>query len=754
MAQTKLIAKTALKKLEDQLTCAICLDAFKDPKLLQCFHVFCKDCLQRLVVQDQQGQLSLCCPNCRQSTILPPTATNVSSLTPAFLIHNLLEIQDALKKIKEPENVQCEKCIKQMATCFCRICSKFICEKCLGMHNEWEELAKHEVISMELIKSNIKQLVPPKKAILYCSLHQDKELDLYCETCEDLICFHCIIKKHKGHQYDLVVDTFETHKAEMTAAVEPIENHRSLTANAKEQLSVRLQELDDQRDALKADIQRHIQRFQGLLEARKVKLFDHVDQHVERKKKNLVTQKDEVETIETQQANCLSFVKESLDTASQGEVMRLKKAIIKQVENVVDNFKPDTLSPCEHANVRFISSPEFELACQQFGKVYLDVVSPVKCYATGPGLKIAKVGERATAVLYVVNDRGKACTTPVENVTCELQSESTGKMTKCAVKKTEANQFEISYQPTIRERHQLHIKVREEHIKGSPFAVIVKLPLKKFGTLINIGGLKQPLGLTVSQSGNIIVSEFDKHCVSIFNPAGEKVKSFGSQGSGDGQFIRPAGVAVDAEDNILVVDRNNHRVQKFTSDGNFIAAVGSHGNNQLEFEFPRGIAFHPSTRKVYVADRCNQRVQILNSNLTFFSILGRVGRVGSGDGQFDYPWDVAFDSVGNVYVTDSMNHRIQVFTAKGEFLPNCIAIDSDDVVYVTEGSNHRVSIFTCDGDFLTSFGSKGTRPGQFDAPYGIAIDKNGVVCVSDQHNNRVQLFDFCVYLCNTFPTVN
>ena len=78
MAESRAVAKQALKKLEDQLTCAICLDAFKDPKLLQCFHVYCKDCLQRLVVQDRQGQLSLRCPTCRQSTLLPP-ATNVDA---------------------------------------------------------------------------------------------------------------------------------------------------------------------------------------------------------------------------------------------------------------------------------------------------------------------------------------------------------------------------------------------------------------------------------------------------------------------------------------------------------------------------------------------------------------------------------------------------------------------------------------------------------------------------------------------------
>ena len=73
-------------------------------------------------------------------------------------------------------------------------------------------------------------------------------------------------------------------------------------------------------------------------------------------------------------------------------------------------------------------------------------------------------------------------------------------------------------------------------------------------------------------------------------------------------------------------------------------------------------------------------------------------------------------------------------------LPTCISIDSDGVVYVTEKGNHRVSVFSCEGKFITSFGSRGSGPGQFISPYGIAVDSNGVVYVSDSGNYRLQLF--------------
>ena len=623
------------------------------------------------------------------------------------------------------------------------------------MHSEWKELSKHEVVSMEQIQSNVKQLVPPKKVTLYCSQHEGMKLDLYCETCGELICLHCTVNKHcrPEHKYDLVGDTFERHKAEITTSLEPVEKQLGVVSKALEQFDLRSQELDELEVALETNIGQQIRQLQDLLEARKAELVGQMKQHIQTKRKNLAAQKDEVETVHIQLVSCLSFVRESLRTGSQGEVMKMKKAVVKQIKEMTDNFKPDLLPPCELANVKFIPSPELIQACQQFGEVYLQKVFAQKCHVTGKGLEVAEPGEKTTAVLHVVDQKGKAYTKQVETLTCELVSEITSEKIGCSMKKTDASQYEISYQATSRGRHQLHIKVEGEHIKGSPFLVTVKLPVQKLGTPINtIGGVNGPWGVAVNQRGEVIVAETRGHCVSIFSPAGEKLRSFGSRGSGQGQFNAPRGVAVDDNGNILVVDRDNHHIQKFTPDGMYITTVGKKGNNLLEFNHPIGIAIHPLNKRVYIVDCHNHRLQILNPDLTFSSSFGSRG---SGNGQFAHPGDVAFDCAGNVHVADTHNNLVQVFTAKGEILrkfgkigsgnrelntPTGINIDSDNVVYVTELWNNCVSMFTCEGKFLTSFGTCGSGPEQFQGPCGIAVDKNGVVYVSDADNNRLQLF--------------
>ncbi|MBI5195589.1 MAG: hypothetical protein HZA10_04635, partial [Nitrospirae bacterium] len=86
----------------------------------------------------------------------------------------------------------------------------------------------------------------------------------------------------------------------------------------------------------------------------------------------------------------------------------------------------------------------------------------------------------------------------------------------------------------------------------------------------------------------------------------------------------------------------------------------------------------------------------------------RVGSYGSGDGQFWYPESVTVDSLGNVYVTDFYNHRIQKFTS--------------------------------DGVFITKWGSYGSGDGQFNNPSGVAVDSSGNVYVTELGNNRIQKF--------------
>jgi len=181
------MTEEAIKKLTEQLSCPICLDTYSGPKQLQCHHIFCQKCLVQLAVRDQQGQLTLTCPMCCQVTPIPVGGT--TGLKAALHVEKLLEIQASLNKIMAPS---------------------------------------------EDVEGN-----SGNKESSYCLLHDDKELELYCETCGELICFKCIMKghRHADHEYDMIGKAFERYKEEMSSAIVPIEKKLIIIHEALTQLS-------------------------------------------------------------------------------------------------------------------------------------------------------------------------------------------------------------------------------------------------------------------------------------------------------------------------------------------------------------------------------------------------------------------------------------------------------------------------------------------------------------------------------------
>ena len=705
--------KTLLEKVEEELNCSICLDTYSDPKLLQCFHAYCCKCLVKLVVRDQQGQLILTCPICRHDTPVP--ANGVTGLQPAFQINHLLEIMEEHKKAAADPPASAEKAERDSAS-----------------------------------------LTSRDKVKVCCREHAGKEVELFCETCGEPVCVKCAIKggKHHSHDCEELDKAFERYKVEVTASLEPMEKQVTTITKALAQLDTRCAEISDQRAAVEADVHTAFKKLQRILDTRKTELIGQLHHITQRKLKVLAVQRDQLETTLAQLSSCLGFMRESLKTGSQEEVLSMKSSVVKQVKELTTTFPPDMLKPSTDADAIFSSLADVATACRNYGQVSAPgLPDPSKCHATGKGIEAAVVGEMSTAVLQAVNFKDQPCEEPIQSSECELVSELSGTRTRGSIERKGQSQYEINYQPTIKGRHQLYVKVEGQHIRGSPFTISAKSPVEKLGTpILTLRGVRQPRGVAINQRGEVIVAEWGGHCVSVFSPSGEKLRTFGTRGSGQGQFQSPRGVAVDDEGNILVADGNNHRIQKFTPEGQFLTVVGAEGKGPLQFDYPTDILFNAANKKVYVTDCGNHRVQVLNSDLTISSSFGKRG---SGKGQFANPRGIACDSTGKVYVADYNNHRVQVFTAEGKFLkmfgrrgagrgelkwPEGIAIDSNDMVYVSEGGNSRVSVFTSEGVFVTSFGSFGEGPGQFKRPYGVAVDNSGAVYVCDPDNNRVQIF--------------
>ena len=617
-------------------------------------------------------------------------------------------------------------------------------------HQEWEELKTHEIIDLETLSGDVTTLVPPLKKTLFCSKHSEKEADLFCETCDELICRDCIVRVHRDHQYDLVPESFSKQEKVIVDSLKLGEQIVALE-RAVESVDTRCAAVVEQKTAVVAEIHTAMAALRQVLEARETELVGQVEQTAQQKLKTLTAQRDGFELQLGQLRSCHDFVEESRRTCSQGEILGMKSPLVKQINDLTGSFKPEALALAEQADMRFSHSlPELAKTCQRFGKVYCHPVCPEKCRASGEDIKVAMRGQTVTVSVEALDRDGKAFLKPVDSLRCELVASDGSSRVRGTVNRGDGNIYNIRYQPQVTGEHQLHILIDEHPILNSQFTVTVLPNLTAPANII--GDLREPWGIAVREGGEVVVAEHGGNCVSIISRNRER-RSFGTRGSAPGHFNRPEGVAVDAVGNILVADTLNHRIQQLSSTGKHLRTVGVSGSGPLQFRYPGGIAVHPQTRKVYVADMGNHRIQVLNSDLTYSSSFSREGFY---DGEFYNPRDISIDGDGNAYVADSDNNRIQVFTADGVYLrqfgkkgeregemnrPVGVAVDSrNNLVYVTESGNDRVSIFSTDGEFIKSFGRKGNGPAQFKCPRGIALDKSGTLYVCDFFNSRIQVF--------------
>lgn len=217
-------------------------------------------------------------------------------------------------------------------------------------------------------------------------------------------------------------------------------------------------------------------------------------------------------------------------------------------------------------------------------------------------------------------------------------------------------------------------------------------------------------GLTLDSAGNIYAvitsgsSDTRREEVRKFTPEGNLLLSFGSRGSGDGQFLRSTGIALDSIGNIYVSDTNSNRVQKFDPKGNFLLKFDTKDSADGQPFSPVDIVLD-SNGNIFVADFSNHLIRKFDSN---GNIIMNFGMEGSENGQFIGPVGVTLDSKGDIYVTDRGNHRVQKFDSKG--------------------------------NYLSQFGSFGFETGKLRFPRRAAVGTNGNVYVADIENHRIQVF--------------
>jgi len=249
-------------------------------------------------------------------------------------------------------------------------------------------------------------------------------------------------------------------------------------------------------------------------------------------------------------------------------------------------------------------------------------------------------------------------------------------------------------------------------------------------------------GVTADSKGNIYAADQAVGAVFVIDPVTKEAELIAN--GKNARFGLINGLAMDDNDRLFVSDSKLRHVVVFNAKHQQEAIVGTG-----VLADPGGMAIDRENRFLYIVDTAKDQVLVFDADN--YKLLRTIGTTGkkhtlTDPGNFSLPTNVAVDKDGNLFVTDTLNNRVEVFDAEGNFIsefgkagdgpghfarPKGIAVDCDGHIWVDR-----------EGCLLIYFGEQGPYPGQFQAAYGIAIDQHNRVIVSEQFPGRVQTFQY------------
>ena len=671
MAEGGNVTKKSLVELDREITCAICQEHYMEPKLLPCSHYFCKDCILKLVLRVPTGK-PFSCPECREEVLLPKGG--IDKLQTAFFLNRI----------------------------------------------------KASIATLEGAHGEVVQEVSLAKK---CPAHKEP-LIVYCFDCGSLICPHCVVKDHKGHELEFNEKAAPDTRKKLMEKLEPLRELKVSLSYAMVEVQTTRCELDAQGLSVAKNIQTYFSELQNILDDHKRELLREAAKRVQEKMDRLSLQEESLSLACAEVQSVLDHIEQCVGHHTDSEFMGMHAELACQIQRGIEEHNEGVVSlePVEEVDVgvEVRCAEALQQLCQTKAKLTQLSIAPAKCTVSGEVAKAAVLNTISEALLTTTKLNCK--------VDCHLKSLSKGSIIKCHVDRTGARNYSIQYTPTVRGRCELTVSVDGQQVADSPFSMFVSVPVVQLGRPVSVlCDMSQPTCVAVNSVGEVVVSVQD---VIIFHKEGKRLRSV------QHKLGRCHGVAVDGEDNIYCIDLYSNKIMRCSRNG---AHVKVHKVKQMQGPGHWSVAVVGD--EVIVCERDSKgTIMVYDRELKYVRQMA-----GRGMGEF---YDLSLDSHSNLYVTDYPNSVIRVFSIDGDLLRSfgcdgngvkklsrpygvCVA---GQYVYVTDVGLHNMSVFTTEGAYVTSFGRHGSKEGCFNYPYGLCVDREGFVYVADFHNDRVQVF--------------
>uniref|UniRef100_A0AAZ3SPZ4 RING-type E3 ubiquitin transferase n=1 Tax=Oncorhynchus tshawytscha TaxID=74940 RepID=A0AAZ3SPZ4_ONCTS len=685
------------------LVCSICLDHYHNPKVLPCLHTFCEKCLQNYIPPQS---LTLSCPVCRQTSILPEKG--VAALQNNFFITNLMEVLQRDPECSPPEACSVLESVSAAAAC----------------------------------------------QPLSCPNHEGKVMEFYCESCETAMCLECTEGEHREHVTVPLRDVLEQQKAALKTQLDAIRNRLPQLRAAIELVGEISKQLTDRKNEAVTEISSTFEELERALHLRKTTLITDLENICCTKQKVLQAQLSSLLQGKDNIQSCSSFTEQALSHGSATEVLLVQKQMGERVSALARHTYPEQPHENGHLDCQ-VETEGLRRSIQNLGVLITTGAIGHTSVATGEGLRHTLVGQHTTVTVTTKDKDSELVKTGNAALRAEIMSVDGAVTTETEVVDNKNGTYEVGYTMRSEGEFSFSLLLYDQPVRGSPFRLravkpsdvlqspddvkrrvkspsgtgghirqkAVRRPSSMYSTtkkkenpiedelIYRVGRGRDKAeftnlqGISTSSNGRIVVADSNNQCIQVrLQPVETDVLRhlcFVSFKIGAGRLMGPKGVAVDRNGHIITVDNKACCVFIFQANGKLVTKFGARGTSDRQFTGPHFVAIN-NKNEIVVTDFHNHSVKVYSADGEF---LFKFGSHGEGNGQFNAPTGVAVDANGNIIVADWGNSRIQVFDSSGSFLsyinttadplygPQGLSLTSDGHVAVADSGNHCFKVY-------------------------------------------------------------
>ncbi|XP_077984053.1 E3 ubiquitin-protein ligase TRIM45-like [Glandiceps talaboti] len=735
---------------ESVLLCGICSERFKHAKVLPCLHRFCKRCLQTLIEKNHANEGQLICPICRRKHVIP--TEGVEAMSDDLYINSMVAKKFHVEANEASEEDVCEGCKKGSVVNRCIDCGVNFCDNCTVAHKNIPVTSKHKVMTIEAYRESKVSNPTTVQLPVYCTTHSDKLVELYCDTCNEAICFECTAFKHTkpDHAYKKIAASADEYKIELSELVNKMKTKEDEAVNSRQTIRKVSESLEacfqEERGKLEKHAKKTTLEVTRSIQENEKALMKELQSEFNKRRENLRCQVKDLDGTTNDLKDVIELGESMMAQASPAQLMCAKQRMVAHIDLLMK--LETTLTPSEHHYLEFDSCGDF-CAKRELGELRMTPKCEIQIAANH-----STVGEEICITLIPSStDRQVDLESYLEGLMIKPDGE-TEAMNKS---KNEDGTLSLKNRAKMEGKHRIIVTVNKKELEGSPLTVWVIPKKGKMQRLAMKGGMlgqvKSPHGILRIGEGSALVCDmgnnrFQSICEGRKHQQREICVRVPSQPT------HPRATTLETDDQQSreqgsVGSQPAHSISEVLSADNQESRNGQQVLPTYQPTYPcfaamlyNDIYFTdsslPESKQVVVCDKTGKLIRYFGSDV------------------MKYPVGIALSPTKHrVYVVDNNSHCVHIYSLLGEWIttfgshgdgtdqlcyPNCIAINSEGNLYISDKDNHRIQVYAEDGKHLFGFGCRGTEDGQLHCPFGVTTDAEDNVYVCDAGNRRVVKF--------------